>query len=89
MQFTLSKDSALQRQGTATKIDYEDDFNTYLKYLTVSCSENKASVKEIFHIWNGYFFPSKAKPTTVGLAPSQMVNEVFVALGDDNDDNTP
>jgi len=69
VRFTLSKDLALQRQGTATKIDYEDDFNTNLKYLIIGCSENKVSVKEIFHIWNGYFFPSKSKPTTVGLAP--------------------
>ena len=61
----------------------------YLKYLTIGHSENKVSVKEIFHIWNGYIFLSKAKPTTVSLVPSQMLDKVFVALGDDNDDNTP
>ena len=48
---------ALQKQGSATKIDYEAHFYTYLKYLIKGRTENKASVKQLFWIWNDNFFP--------------------------------
>jgi len=58
--FSLSSDVALQRQGKSTKIDYEGDFNIYLKYLITGQSENKPSVQKIFNIWNDHFFPLTA-----------------------------
>ncbi|KAF8592210.1 hypothetical protein K439DRAFT_1277011, partial [Ramaria rubella] len=42
--FALSNDSALQHQGSSSKIDYEADFNIYLKYLISGLQHNRQSV---------------------------------------------
>ncbi|KAF8582472.1 hypothetical protein K439DRAFT_1282426, partial [Ramaria rubella] len=55
--FALSNDLSFQHQGSASGIDYKADFNTYLKYLISSRTQNRHSVKQIFSIWNNYFFP--------------------------------
>ena len=83
---------ALQQQGKSTKIDYEGDFNIYLKYLITGQSENKPSVQKIF---NNHFFPSTAgsKPPTLAFAPAHVVDDAFTALAneieetDNNGDN--
>ncbi|KAF8584717.1 hypothetical protein K439DRAFT_1616518 [Ramaria rubella] len=46
--FALSNDSVLQHQGSSSKIDYEADFNTYLKYLISGLQDNKQSIKKKF-----------------------------------------
>ena len=86
--FALSNDAALQRQGSAIKIDYEADYYLYLKYLVKGHWENKSSVKLLFRTWNEYFFPFKLGP---GVAPRtvapRMIDEAFAALEDDNSDD--
>jgi len=83
--FALSSDVALQRQGKSTKIDYEGDFNIYLKYLITGQSENKPSIWKIFNIWNDHFFPSTAgsKHPTLAFAPAHVVDDAFAALAND------
>jgi hypothetical protein len=84
----LSNDSGLQRQGAASKINYEANFNVYLHYLICSWSENKQSVKCVFRIWNEYFFPSVTGPTaTLAPAPAQAIDDAFAALEDDIPEN--
>ena len=79
---------ALQRRGSATKIDYEANFYTYLKYLIKGRTENKALVKQLFWTWNDYFFPSVAGPTaTFATIPTHSIDAEFAALQDDDDDN--
>ncbi|KAF8577041.1 hypothetical protein K439DRAFT_1622388 [Ramaria rubella] len=83
--FALSNDSALQRQGSSSKIDYEADFNIYLKYLISGLPDNRQLVKKIFHTW--IFFPSTAKvEVPMGVAPAQAIEDVFAALYDENQD---
>jgi len=83
--FALSSNVALQQQGKSTKIDYEGDFNIYLKYLITGQSENKPSVQKIFNIWNDHFFPSTAgsKPPTLAFAPAHVVEDAFATLAND------
>ncbi|KAF8577040.1 hypothetical protein K439DRAFT_1622387 [Ramaria rubella] len=76
--FALSNDSALQRQGSSSKIDYEADFNIYLK-ITGNWSRKYFTL--------GFFFPSTAKvEVPMGVAPAQAIEDVFAALYDDNQD---
>ena len=71
----------LQSQGGGTKIDYEANFYTHLKYLIKGCTENKALVMQLFWIWNDYFFPSVAGPTaTFATIPTHSIDVEFVAL---------
>ncbi|KAF8517223.1 hypothetical protein JB92DRAFT_2829077 [Gautieria morchelliformis] len=78
--FALSKDTALQRQGATTKIDYEANFHTYLRYLTISHEKPKRSVLTIFQKWNAYFFPQVAEDTATIKAPVESINSAFAAL---------
>ncbi|KAF8525392.1 hypothetical protein JB92DRAFT_3108918 [Gautieria morchelliformis] len=78
--FALSKDTALQRQGATTKINYEADFHTYLLYLTVAREEQKRSILTIFQKWDAYFFPQVAKDTATIKAPAESINSAFTAL---------
>ena len=77
---------ALQQQGSSSKIDYDADFHTYLKYLITGLTANKSSVKEIFRIWNAYFFPSESSvlQVTPGIVPARAVEEAFEALYTDD-----
>jgi len=83
--FALSGNAALQRQGKSTKIDYEGDFNVYLKYLVTGQSDNKPSIHKIFNIWNNYFFPSTAgsRHPTLTCAPSHVIDDAFATLAND------
>jgi len=83
--FSLSSDVALQRQGKSTKIDYEGDFNIYLRYLITGQSENKPSIHKIFDIWNDYFFPSTtgSRHPTLAFAPAHVIDDAFAALAND------
>ncbi|KAF8579032.1 hypothetical protein K439DRAFT_1620883 [Ramaria rubella] len=83
--YTLSNDTVFQHQGNSTKIDYEADFNTYLKCLISSHQDNRQSVKRIFQTWNLYFFPSTTRlDVTILDAPAQVIDDVFAALNDDD-----
>ncbi|KAF8576360.1 hypothetical protein K439DRAFT_1367411 [Ramaria rubella] len=53
--FSLSNDLSFQCQGSASGINYEADFNTYLKSLISGHTQNQHSIKQIFSIWNNYF----------------------------------
>ena len=83
----------LQRQGSVSTIDYENDFNTYLAYLVKGTLTNKASVKRIFRVWNDMFFSVRTNAGRDALAgdiPAQMVFDAFAALEiDDDDDDVP
>ncbi|KAF8523995.1 hypothetical protein JB92DRAFT_2827153 [Gautieria morchelliformis] len=83
--FALSHDGAFQCQGAATKINYEGDFNIYLRYLVSGCEENKRSVKRILRIWNDYFFPATSTFDTMVAAPVQAVNDAFAMLEEDEE----
>ncbi|KAF8474569.1 hypothetical protein JB92DRAFT_2838244 [Gautieria morchelliformis] len=72
-------------QGAATKIDYEGDFNIYLRYLISGREENKRSVKQILRIWNDYFFPATSNFDTIVAAPVQAVNDAFAMLEEDEE----
>ncbi|KAF8581735.1 hypothetical protein K439DRAFT_1618789 [Ramaria rubella] len=88
VRYALSNDESFQRQGNKSKIDYEADFNVYLKYLIVGRADNKPSVKRVFHAWNMYFFPSHTKPNlTIRDAPVHAVDDMFAALEEEDDDN--
>jgi hypothetical protein len=86
--FTLSNDTALRRQGSSSKIDYEEDFNTYLWYLISGRSENRKSVRRIFQVWNEYFFPSGFSGGGIlGAVPAQVVDDAFAALQEDGEED--
>jgi hypothetical protein len=81
--FALTNDVALQRQGGTTKIDYEADFNIYLKFLISGLANNKSAVKRIFRLWNSYFFPASSGPIRTGTVPTNLVDDAFAALDND------
>ena len=83
--FALLSDVALQKQGKSTKIDYEGDFNIYLRYLITGQSENKPSIHKIFDIWNDYFFPltTGSRHPTLAFAPAHVIDDAFAALAND------
>ncbi|KAF8584947.1 hypothetical protein K439DRAFT_1616299 [Ramaria rubella] len=82
--FALSNDLSFQRQGSASGINYEADFNTYLKYLISSRTQNWHSIKQIFSIWNNYFFPGIIRIEAIGAVPAHALDNVFVALDEDS-----
>jgi hypothetical protein len=68
-------DEKLQKTGTATRIEWFSDFECYLKYLLQGLRHRKASVLNIFKVWDDTLFPN----TTDSLSgkPSQAItNEV-------------
>ena len=74
----------LQQQGKSTKIDYEGDFNVYLKFLITGQSENKLSVRNIFKLWNNNFFSSTAGSShMMAFAPAHVIDEAFATLAND------
>jgi hypothetical protein len=86
--FALSNDTALQCQGSSSKINYEEDFNTYLRYLISGHSENRQSVRRIFQVWNAYFFPSGFSGGGIpGTVPAQVVDDAFAALQEDSEED--
>ncbi|KAF8581180.1 hypothetical protein K439DRAFT_1619249 [Ramaria rubella] len=89
--FALSNDLSFQCQGSTSGIDYEADFNTYLKYLISGRTQNQHSIKQIFSIWNNYFFPGIIQIETIGAVPVHALNDVFAALNEDSsgDEQTP
>jgi hypothetical protein len=86
--FALLNDTALQCQGISSKINYEEDFNTDLQYLTSGRSENQQSVRCIFQVWNEYFFPSGFSGGGIpGTVPAQVIYNAFAALQEDGEEN--
>ncbi|KAF8580557.1 hypothetical protein K439DRAFT_1619672 [Ramaria rubella] len=82
--FALSNNLSFQHQGSASGIDYEVDFNIYLKYLISSHTQNQHSVKQIFSIWNNYFFPGTIWIEAIRAVPAHTLNDMFAALNEDS-----
>ncbi|KIJ48772.1 hypothetical protein M422DRAFT_161927, partial [Sphaerobolus stellatus SS14] len=54
--FTASEDMTFQPVGSETKIDYQSDFEYYLKYLHKGLQSKSPSVIDIFTTWNKEFY---------------------------------
>ena len=52
----LSQDDFLQECGLETGIHWHDKFDSYLQYLLQGLQQRKASVLNIFHVWDQTFF---------------------------------
>lgn len=55
--WALSKDEYLQMKGTATGIDWHLEYECYLQYLHKGLRQHKASVINIFRVWDKTLFP--------------------------------
>ncbi|KAF8575049.1 hypothetical protein K439DRAFT_1623879 [Ramaria rubella] len=88
--FALSNDLSFQRQGS-TSGNYKVDFHTYLKYLINGRTQNQHSIKQIFSVWNNYFFPGIIQIEAIGAVPAHTLDDVFAALNEDSsgDKQTP
>jgi hypothetical protein len=53
----LSKDDYLQSKGTATGINWHLEYESYLQYLLKGLQQRKASVMNIFRVWDKTLFP--------------------------------
>ncbi|KAJ7262627.1 hypothetical protein C8J57DRAFT_1632582 [Mycena rebaudengoi] len=81
--WTLSADEQLQTKGAITGIDWLARFEFYLKYLTIGLEERRASVINIFKVWDTKFFPdSDASMASHGEIPGEQ--ELMDALKDDD-----
>jgi hypothetical protein len=56
--WALSRDEYLQERGLSTGINWLSDFECYLKYLLQGLQQHKASVLNIFRVWDETFFPN-------------------------------
>ncbi|KAF8517168.1 hypothetical protein BU17DRAFT_92094 [Hysterangium stoloniferum] len=75
--FALSCDGYFQHQGSATHIDYEADFYTYLEFLSV----NNSIVKKIFSLWNQELYAvTSANTTATSEGPWSSVKTVLATL---------
>ncbi|KAF8523182.1 hypothetical protein BU17DRAFT_64073 [Hysterangium stoloniferum] len=75
--FALSHDPQFQCQGSATCIDYEADFQTYLEFLLV----DNGIVKNIFSFWNQELFSGATTSTTsISQGPQSSVKAVLAEL---------
>ncbi|KAF8501307.1 hypothetical protein BU17DRAFT_102250 [Hysterangium stoloniferum] len=75
--FALSCDGHFQCQGSATHIDYEVDFYTYLEFLSV----NNSIVKKIFSLWNQELYAATSASTTAtSEGQRSSVKTVLAAL---------
>jgi 5'(3')-deoxyribonucleotidase len=75
--FALSHDVQFQRQGSATHIDYETDFYTYLEFLSV----NNSVVKKILRLWNQELYIATDASTAPTLQrPRNSAKSVLAAL---------
>ncbi|KIJ30359.1 hypothetical protein M422DRAFT_53773 [Sphaerobolus stellatus SS14] len=57
--FAASEDKSFQPCGSHTKIDYQEDFEFYLKYLHEGLHSKAPSVLDIIKTWNQVFYPKK------------------------------
>ncbi|KAJ6495001.1 hypothetical protein DFH09DRAFT_1103839 [Mycena vulgaris] len=57
--FGLSADDSLRENGTVTGINWAADHELYVKYLTTGLEKRKASVFNIFRVWDDIFFPGR------------------------------
>ncbi|KAF8512017.1 hypothetical protein BU17DRAFT_69381 [Hysterangium stoloniferum] len=75
--FALSHDSQFQCQGSATCIDYEVNFQTYLEFLLV----DNSIVKSIFSFWNQELYSRATTSTTfTSQKPKRSVKAVLAEL---------
>ncbi|KAF8520404.1 hypothetical protein BU17DRAFT_89000 [Hysterangium stoloniferum] len=74
--FALSHDPQFQCQGSATCIDYEVDFQTYLEFLLV----DNGIIKNIFSFWNQELYSVATKSTIFML--QKLKNSVKTVLAE-------
>jgi hypothetical protein len=55
--WALSKDDYLQSKGTTTGINWHLEYESYLQYLLKGLRQRKASVVNIFRVWDKTLFP--------------------------------
>jgi len=55
--WALSKDEFLQERGLNTGIDWHAELESYFQYLLQGLQQHKASVLNIFRVWDETFFP--------------------------------
>jgi hypothetical protein len=66
----LSADNEFQEEGAESGICWHDVFDEYFQYLQVGLDQRKASVLQIFHLWDAEFFPNVA--STLGAQPPSI-----------------
>ncbi|KAF8523302.1 hypothetical protein BU17DRAFT_85998 [Hysterangium stoloniferum] len=75
--FALSHDAHFQRQGSTTHIDYEEDFYTYLEFLSV----NNGIVKKILNVWNEQLYGvTNTKTTAIPQQSQNSAKTILAAL---------
>ncbi|KAF8530183.1 hypothetical protein BU17DRAFT_78791 [Hysterangium stoloniferum] len=75
--FALSHDAHFQHQGSAIHIDYEEDFYTYLEFLSV----NNGIVKKILNVWNEQLYGvSNTKTMAIPQQSQNSAKTILAAL---------
>jgi hypothetical protein len=88
--WALSSDTTLQAVGTSSGIHYFDDYEEYLKLLTMGLCQKKKSVINIIREWDSRIFPNIDSSLVVEKAKSSKddgVKRAMDSLDADSDDN--
>jgi hypothetical protein len=72
--WALSQDDYLQERGVSTGINWLSKFESYLNYLLQGLHQHKASVLNIFQVWDETFFPN-ANTSLAGKCGQSSNNE--------------
>ncbi|KAJ7710606.1 hypothetical protein B0H17DRAFT_893343, partial [Mycena rosella] len=85
--FGLSADDSLRENSTVTGINWAADHELYVKYLTTGLEKRKASVSNIFRVWDDIFFPGRGAGLggRVDDGGGDSVTGVMAALNADAD----
>jgi hypothetical protein len=85
-----SQDDFLQDRGLNTGIKWHSEFESYLKYLLQGLQQHKASVLNIFRVWDDMFFPNTDTSLAGNHAPGsnneQSTRDALDALNADKED---
>ena len=87
----LSKDDCLQSKGTATGINWHLEYESYLQYLLKGLRQRKASIVNIFRVWNKTLFPhtneSLSRKSMHITTTVEATRDALDALNADDEDN--
>ncbi|KAJ7768110.1 hypothetical protein DFH07DRAFT_736439 [Mycena maculata] len=85
--FALSADESLRENGTTTGINWAADDELYLKYLTTGLEKRKASVLNIFRVWDDIFFLERSSASGKSNSGGSVV-DAMEALNADVEEDT-